>query len=242
MVLLRDNSARAKQAISIFWIMLGVTIINMALLAWQYLLMSDARADREGADMQAIDTSDTLRQVTVIVRIIIIVLSAVFFIMWFRRSYYNLHLVPWSITRYTEGWAAGSWFVPIIWFWWPYQIMMDVWRGTQYAVKERLGEPQPATIVGWWWALYLCSRLYKNFTAVAMGDPTDIDSFITAIKVEFIGEVIATPAILLTIVMIQRTSVFERELLAHAQTPEDSIFSDSYVPPPQESIEPKLEN
>jgi hypothetical protein len=241
MVLLRDNAARAKQAISIFWIMLGVTVINMCLLAWQYSLMSGAQADRERVDMSMIDTSDTLRQVAVIVRLIIIILSAVFFIMWFRRAYYNLHTLPWSNARYAEGWAAGSWFVPIIGFWWPYQIMIDIWRGTQNAVRERLGEPQSAAIVGWWWALYLTSRIYKNFSAVVLGEANDIDSFITATKVEFFGEIITIPALVITIVMIQRTNVFERELLAHSETPDDSIFSDNYIPP-HENIEPKLEN
>jgi hypothetical protein len=241
MLLLRDNTARAKQAVSIFWIMLGITIINMGVLTWQYFLMSDVQAGRESVDMSMIGASDTLRQIATIVRFIIIILSAIFFIMWFRRAYYNLHTLPWSNARYTEGWAAGSWFVPIIWFWWPYQIMMDIWRGTQNALRERLGEPQPGAIVGWWWALYLISRTYKNFGVVAVGRPGDIDSFITATQVEFFGEIITIPAIVITIVMIRRTNVFEKELLEYSETPDDSIFSDNYTPP-IENTTLKIEN
>jgi len=151
-MLLKDNTARAKQIISIFWIMLGITIVDMASLAWQYILVKDAQNNSGNADMEAIGVSDTLRQIIVIVNLIIFILAIVFFIMWFRRAYYNLHELPWHNARYTEGWAAGSWFVPVIWWWWPYQIMVDIWRGTQNALRERLGEPQSTTIIGWWWA------------------------------------------------------------------------------------------
>jgi hypothetical protein len=240
-MLLKDNTARAKQIISIFWIMLGITIIDMASLAWQYILVSAAQNDLGSADMEAINVSDTLRQIVVVVNLIIFILAIIFFILWFRRAYYNLHELPWHNARYTEGWAAGSWFVPVINLWWPYQIMVDIWRGTQNTLRERLGEPQPVTIIGWWWALRLTSSFFSQIAARVTGDANGIDELITATKLEFFSDIMMIPAIIITIVMIQRTSNFEKELLIHAQTPDDSIFSDNYTPP-AETPEPKLEN
>jgi len=240
-MLLKDNTARAKQIISIFWIMLGITILDMISLAWQYILVKDAQNDLGNADLQAIGVSDTLRQIVVIVNLIIFILAIIFFIMWFRRAYYNLHELPWHNARYTEGWAAGSWFVPVINLWWPYQIMVDIWRGTQNALKERLGEPQPTTIIGWWWALRLTSSFVSQISARITGDAKGIDELITATQFELISDILTIPAIIITIVMIQRTSNFEKELLIHSQTPDDSIFSDNYIPP-VETTEPKLEN
>jgi hypothetical protein len=241
MNLLRDNTARAKLIISVFWIMLGLAVVDMGTLVWQYSLMSAAQSDVESADMKMIDASDTVRSFLVIVRFIMYVLTAIVFIMWFRRAYYNLNSLPWNNARYTEGWAAGSWFVPIIWFWWPFQIMMDIWRGTQNVLRERLGEPQPGMIVGWWWALFLLSRIYGFFIRAFYREVDGIDSFITAVKMQFVGEIITIAALVIAIIMIQRTNFFERELLAHAETPNDSIFSDNYIPP-EESTEPKIEN
>ena len=239
-MLLKDNTARAKQIISIFWVMLGITIVDMASLAWQYMLIKDAANDLGNADMEAIGVSDTLRQIVVIVNLMIFILAIVFFIMWFRRAYYNLHELPWHNARYTEGWAAGSWFVPVINLWWPYQIMVDIWRGTQNALRDRLGEPQPTTIIGWWWALRLISGIFGNISARVTMNADGIDELITATQLELISDVLTIPAIIVTIVMIQRTSNFEKELLVHAETPTDSIFSDNYTPPTE--AEPKLEN
>jgi len=249
MLLLRDNTARAKQIISIFWIMLGLTITNMGALAWRYFLLSDVQANPEDVDMNMINASDTFIIVVNVAHIIIVILSIVFFIMWFRRAYYNLHTLPWHNARYTEGWAAGSWFVPIINLWWPYQIMMDIWKGTQNALRERLGEPRSAAIVGWWWALHLITSFYNNIsTRLGWDADQDIDSLLTFTKVDFIGEILSIPAIIVTIMLIQRTSNFERELLVQAETPTDSIFSEHYTPPQDdtntkiiiEATEPKI--
>lgn len=232
MGLLRDNTARAKQIISIFWIMLGLTITNMGALAWRYFLLADVQTNPDNIDMNMINASDTLIIVVNVAHIVIVILTIVFFIMWFRRAYYNLQMLPWNNARHTEGWAAGSWFVPIVWWWWPYQIMMDIWKGTQYALKERLGEPRSAAIVGWWWALHIITSVYNNVsTRIGWNAEQDIDSLLTSTKVDFIGEILAIPAIIITIIMIQRTNIFERELMIQAETPADSIFSEHYTPP-----------
>lgn len=240
-MLLRDNTARAKQVISIFWIMAGISVINMASLAWRYFLLSAARQDPENADLAAISLSDSLKQIIVIVYFIIYILAVVFFILWFRRAYFNLHQLPWHNARYTEGWAAGSWFVPIIWFWWPYQIMVDIWKGKQNALRERLGEPQSTTIVGWWWALFLVNNFFAYIVVFTRGQDKDMDGFLMATKIEFAGEIISFAAMIVTIQMIQQASNFEKELLIYSQTPTDSIFSDNYTPP-VETAGTKLEN
>jgi amino acid transporter len=149
MLLLRDNTARAKQIISIFWIMLGITIVNMCSLGWQYYLLMDAQASPESIDMETLRTSDTLRTFISSANLIMLVLGMIFFIMWFRRAYYNLHMLPWHTARHTEGWAAGSWFIPILSLFWPYQIMDDIWKGTQKAIRETLANrSQPPSLAG----------------------------------------------------------------------------------------------
>jgi len=241
MVLLRDNTARAKQAISIFWIMLGVTILNMFSLGWQYYLLIDVQANPGSIDMETLRTSDTLRTVITVVNFIMLVVSMIIFIMWFRRAYYNLHCLSWHNARHSEGWAAGSWFIPILSLFWPYQIMEDIWRGTQNAIKERFGAPQSAAIIGWWWTLYLVNNFFGYITAFTTRGADNVDGLLTATKVEFVGEIISIAAIIITIQVIQRTSNFEKELLEFSQTPSDSIFSDNYTPS-IENMEPRIEN
>ena len=210
-------------------------------LAWQYYLLIDVQAIPGSIDMETLQASDTLRTVIIAVNFIMLVLSMIFFILWFRIAYYNLHSLSWKNARHTEGGAAGSWFIPILSLFWPYQIMEDIWKGTQNAIRERFGEPQSVAIIGWWWAIYLVNNFFGYITAFATGGAADVDELLTATKVEFVGEIISVAAIIITIRVIQRTSNFEKELLELSQTPSDSIFSDNYTPP-IENMEPKFEN
>ena len=230
-MLLRDNTARAKQIVSIFWIMLGIIIISIVAQSWRYSLLDGASPDIGNIDMEMINMSDLLIVVITLAYWAILILAIVFFIMWFRRAYYNLHQLSWHNARYTEGWAAGSWFVPIINLWWPYQIMVDIWRGTQNALRERLGEPQSLSIIGWWWAFYLIQRFAGNYASIMGSRANDIESLLTATQVKIFSDLVTIPAILLAIRIVQRTNYFERELMIHSETPSDSIFSDDYVPP-----------
>jgi hypothetical protein len=220
--------------------MFGITIADMLSLGWQYYLLIDVQANPGNIDMEILKISDNLRQIITIINILIILLAVVFFIMWFRRAYYNLHTLAWHNARYTEGWAAGSWFVPVVNLWWPYQIMVDIWKGTQNAIRERFGEPQPTSLIGWWWALRLIDIFFGNITARFSASANDIDELLTATRLEFISDIITIPTIILTIALVQRTSNFEKELLIHSETPSDSIFSDNYVPPPA-NTESKIE-
>jgi len=240
MLVLRDNSARAKQILAIFWIMLGITVADMASLGWQYYLLNDVQANPGNIDMEVLRASDTLRQIITIVNLLIVLLAIVFFIMWFRRAYYNIHTLPWHNARYTEGWAAGSWFVPVVNLWWPYQIMVDIWRATQNALRERLGEPQSTAIIGWWWGLRLLDAIFGNISTRVTAGAKGIDELMTATQLEFVADIITIPAIIVTIILITRTSSFEKELLVHSETPSDSIFSENYVVP-QEDVEYKIE-
>ena len=79
MVLLRDNAARAKQIISIFWIMLGLTVTNMGALAWRHFLLADVQTNPDNIDMNMINASDTLIIVVNIAHIVIVILTIVFF-------------------------------------------------------------------------------------------------------------------------------------------------------------------
>ncbi len=222
---IKDNSARAKQIISVFYIVIGLSVLNMGSLYWQYLLLTDAQSHPDSADMSKIETSDLLQLSIGIATIVIAILNIVFFIMWFRRAYNNLHALQNSYATMGEGWAAGGWFIPIMNWVRPYQIMKEIWQGTQKALTHKLGEPKSNSLIGIWWALYLIMSIYGNIVARFSFKAENIDELIATSKMEFIGELLTIPAAIVTVIMIQRTQVFETALLEESQQPAESIFS-----------------
>lgn len=114
--------------------------------------------------------------ITVLAGLLNIVLT-VYLIMWLRRAYHNLHKAGSRHLRHSEGWAAGAWFVPILNFFWPLQIVRDTWRETQNVFRKQgeFYERKEDNITGWWWALFLIAIFvgyigslniqFKNFEA-----------------------------------------------------------------------------
>ena len=89
--------------------------------------------------------------------------TVVAFLMWMHRASRNLRALGAYGQRFSPGWAVGWWFIPIMFFFRPYQAMVEIWRGSASRV---LGESdldwkgRPVSLLlGWWWGLWIASNL-----------------------------------------------------------------------------------
>ena len=77
--------------------------------------------------------------------------TVVLFLNWFYRARKNAGLSVWR-QRWSPGWAIGSWFLPPVLLWFPYQIMADIWRaGRPPGLRDG---PSTAVLPGLWWACW----------------------------------------------------------------------------------------
>jgi Domain of unknown function (DUF4328) len=152
---IKPNRQRAKQIITIFYIVIGFSLLNLALVSWQYFLYTSFQENPENIDLGLATLSDNLDMVVAVLGLAMSVFTIVYFIRWFRRAYYNLHAIHSSEVSQSEGWAAGAWFVPFLNLVRPYQIMREIWTGTQRALPHRYPSISPAGLIGIWWALYI---------------------------------------------------------------------------------------
>ena len=98
-----------------------------------------------------------VRTLLLLASFVLIIGGYIFLIRWLRRAYYNLHQLPNIHPDYSDGWAAGAWFVPFVNLVRPFTIMREVWKDTQLAA---FGEVRtPATLLGLWWSAYLINGL-----------------------------------------------------------------------------------
>jgi hypothetical protein len=148
-----------------------------------------------------------------LVTFIVNIISAVTFIQWFRRAYFNLHsLVP-NLT-FTEGWAAGSWFVPMISFFRPFQIMVELYNKTIEKLEERkLIENQNFDIsfLKLWWALWILVFVI-DLKRLVISRSDMIDSLKQNTIIDMFQCLVYIPLSLLTIKVIKEYSNFENIL------------------------------
>jgi hypothetical protein len=76
--------------------------------------------------------------------------AMVVFVVWFYRARVNAEGRGWP-QRWSPGWAIGAWAVPVVNFWFPFLIMVDIWRAG-LPEQERASR---AALPGTWWACLL---------------------------------------------------------------------------------------
>jgi Domain of unknown function (DUF4328) len=83
-------------------------------------------------------------------------------LLWIHRVHRNLLALGARRLRFTPGWAVGWWFVPIMNWFRPYQVMKEIWKASDPEVKlSDSSSWQTATtprVMPWWWALFLVSH------------------------------------------------------------------------------------
>jgi hypothetical protein len=109
-----------------------------------------------GQKIQIVEADYSLQQIIEIVQLIIFISTAILFLIWIHRAHRNLPALGARNLKYSPKWAVWGFFVPILFFYRPFQVVREIWK----ASDPRLGEyswqrwPTPS-LIQWWWALHL---------------------------------------------------------------------------------------
>lgn len=157
-VSIRSNKQRGKNLLIALWVSLGTEVLVLISLLLMYFTIDRGFTGYDNYFKlfeKYTFFSGILNLFSFMVNIVIVV----FWILWMRRAYYNLHALQVPNLSYNEGMAAGGWFIPVINLWVPAQIMSNIWKQTQLLVVENKRLIENSAIVGVWWTLFLLDRL-----------------------------------------------------------------------------------
>ena len=120
------------------------------------------------------------------------IICAVVFVVWTHRTYRNLTPLGASGLRFRNGWAIGGWFVPVLAFWRPKQIVNDTWRASDRdlppnAARAEWGASRTPVLMAVWWGLWVVGAVAERLT-FQIGDQT-LDSARTTLAIRVGGGV-----------------------------------------------------
>lgn len=163
---------------------------------------------------------------------VLVLVTAIIWIIWFRAAYRNLQTFGVRFLRFKPGWAVGGWFVPILSLIRPKEIANDIWRASDpslTAAQERV--PSGGHIPMWmnlWWATFILSGI--TFRVSSTSTPNEIDDFIgLARKILFADLFHGISAVLALFVVLGITT---RQTERHQTTPTTAPLPDLSAPPP----------
>lgn len=208
--MLKNNNQRAQNLITIFSILFVLNIISIISDLLQYSLLNSI----EGFTLEEAEFNDSRQRIVSIITFGIYILCYVFFILWFRRAYYNLHQVV-KYLEYSEGWAAGAWFVPIINLFRPYQIMRELYIETENyiaKIKSDYNKKLNVTFVGIWWALWVIASILERIGMQLNLKSNTLEEITTATEINLANDFFTIPLCLIIIKVIKDYNKVEREL------------------------------
>lgn len=201
---LKPNGQRAKIAMMLVWTVLTIEIISILSDYLQYDLLQTVANGGQISSETAID-NDLRQKIIAIIYLVTYIISGITFIRWFRRAYFNLHLKAETLS-FTEGWAAGSWFVPFISLYRPKQIMKELYVETQNLLttkQENSTVNLNTQFIGWWWALWLIASFLGQFVFRYSLKAESLEALTTATIASIIASIIGIPLALITVKIIK---------------------------------------
>ena len=218
--MIKDNSKRSKKLLSIFQVFYGMSFIQVFFGFYQYKVWSNHGFDpildswdSEDYDYLDVNQFDMIYALFTIFFGVILIITGIRFIQWFRRAYCNLNRVGINTDK-KEGWAAGSWFVPFYNLFAPQQIMKEIWNKTQKYYKETTEDDK---MVNQWWGLWvLCFILDNQSDGIGssfFGNDLEAQSVIS-----IVSNILWIPLTYTAIKLIKKVSIFEKEMYEKAVT------------------------
>ncbi len=131
------------------------------------------------------------------------VITAILVLVWTHRANYNARQLGAADMAFSPGWAVGWHFVPIAWFWKPYQAMREIWQASvsPSSWKRQAGSP----LLVWWWGLWILTRwgvFVASELAVRIFDGASAETADAAIELSF--AVLDVPLALVLLAIIGR--------------------------------------
>lgn len=213
MIELKQNEKRSTAIIAIFWIIFVIEILQTVSSYMQYRLVKSIQSNGI-RDNAAIIANDNREAIVNLLYVFFFLLSAIFFILWFRRAFYNLHQMMDNLeTR--ESAAAYSWFIPIYNLFKPYSIMKDLYKYTA-RILENHGRseihPLKSNFIGVWWALWIIQIIVNNIIMNVSQNSNSYSDIEDLTLYNMYSEFISIPLVLISLKVVYDYSKVESEL------------------------------
>ncbi|MBW5424656.1 DUF4328 domain-containing protein [Streptomyces sp. BG9H] len=176
-------------------------------------VMNDLIAGEFGADIERrAERADTLYAYSGGPQLVALVATCVVFLVWFHRVRVNAEVFEPYIHRKKRGWTVWGWFVPVVNFWFPRRIAVDIWDAS--AARPAGSDPTvpldpsvergPHPLVNAWWTLWVASLFADRWAAKSYARAEEADEIRSAVGNMMFSDALHIAAAALAVVFVLR--------------------------------------
>jgi hypothetical protein len=152
-------------------------------------------------------------------QLLVRIVTAIAFCMWFYRAYKNLK--AWGIPglKYSAGWAVGYFFIPILNLFRPYQIAQEIWKASDPQVPLEAGpqwrDNSGSSVIGAWWTFWIIANIVGQIAfRLSRSNITDPEGFMLVMIVSDLLRIIVAGFAILMIFRVQARQAQKLETLS----------------------------
>ena len=209
-----DNSKRADILTIVFWTVI-ISLLVGIVSSYMELILLEGLKNGEYITEEEANTNDTRQQIIGILQIALHVTSVVVFLNWFRRAYGNLHRLGDKTLKHSETMTIWGFVIPIVCYFWPYQIMSDIWVRTQHHIKNlkpNFLKSNDGYLIGIWWALFVISAIIGKVILRTVFKDETIDELMISSIITLVSDALQIIEALILILIVQKISKMEKTL------------------------------
>ncbi|HEX8954535.1 MAG TPA: DUF4328 domain-containing protein [Polyangia bacterium] len=199
-------SARGRSIAITVLVILQLVTMSLSMLAW-YVGASQLGDNNMTAAMAAFGSAAAAGTINSL----LFLAATVVFLTWVHRAIANLPALGSMSCRFSPSGAVWSYFIPFVNLVRGHQVMATIWQESQPPAVNEHGFylPRSATIVHWWWGLYLFNGLAGVFTA--MSRPFGVDDLRSFASTQVFLQLPHLAAGILFLLMIRRAQARQDE-------------------------------
>lgn len=188
-------------------------------------LLGEVGSGREGLDSD-LDAADRLTLQILVPYLLLLLAAGICWLVWQHRLASSARVDRRAVRR-SPGWHVGSWFIPVVNLWFPFQNVSDLDRGLGH-FSDRDRRPP---LVAWWvlWLLGLAVTRVSSATSsmadtrLEAGQVEDAVSLMsTSVTMDLVGTILGAVSAILAILVV-------RNLTERATRPADTPWTSPHT-------------
>ncbi|WP_176903356.1 DUF4328 domain-containing protein [Nonomuraea maritima] len=182
-----------------------VGVVAATIDLWYASLVDRLIVDLDSVSEAEIETGDLVYGLSGVLEVLAYAITAVAFLVWLYRVRTNAEVLSPDGHRRSRPWVIFGWIVPIICFWFPKQIVDDIWYASARTPRPSKALPNA------WWAIWISVTLATQVASRLLLRADDLESMAAAARFDVVSIAFMIIAALLATGVISRITHAQEE-------------------------------